>query len=111
MQGTILSPHLAPPLLNDVSQRWSQYINRCVSASAYEVVEALGSSIPFSLKPILANMEGGHYIGPILSVSLADLASGRRSAGRSAPNIGGSNDGGGETKKLSPKVAATGGTA
>ena len=62
VQGMISSPHLATTLLFDVSRRWSQYLNRCVAASASEVEEAPGASDPFSLKPILVELEGGSYI-------------------------------------------------
>ena len=47
VQWMISSPHLATTLLFDVSLRWSQYLNRCVSASALEVVEAPGARVPF----------------------------------------------------------------
>ena len=59
MQGVISFPHLATTLLYDVSQRWSQYFNRCEEASASEVVENPGVDIPFSLEPILDELEGG----------------------------------------------------
>ena len=81
----ISSPHLATTLLFDVSRRWSQYLNRCVAELALEVVEALGVGVPFSLEPILVDLEGGRYIGPILPASLADLVTGSRPAGKCAP--------------------------
>ena len=116
VQGMISSPHLATTLLYDVSRRWSQYLNRCVAASASEVAEALGASVPFSLEPILVELEGGRYIGPILPAALADLVSGRRPAGGSAPKgeggVGGSGSGGGGAQKQKtsqPMVAASGG--
>ena len=56
--------------------------------AASEVVEALGSSIPFSLEPILVELEGGRYIVPILPISLAKLIAGRRSAGVGATRGG-----------------------
>ena len=37
VQGMISFPHLATTLLYDVSRRWSQYLNRCMAASASEV--------------------------------------------------------------------------
>ena len=86
----------------------------CVAVSALEGVEAPGASVPFSLKPIMVEMERGRYIDPILPASLADLVTGRRPAGRSAPKIGGgsSGDGGGSgNKKTLPKAAAMGGSA
>ena len=58
-----------------MSWRWSQYLNRCVAASDLEVEEAPGSSVPFYLEPILVDLEGGRYIGPILPAALADLVS------------------------------------
>ena len=63
MQGVILSPRLSTILLYDVSQWWSQYLNRCVDASSLEVVEAPGASVPFYLKPILVDMERGGLLG------------------------------------------------
>ena len=112
MQGTILSPHLAPPLLNDVSQRWSQYINRCVAALASEVVEAPGASIPFSLEPIMVVLEEGRYVGPILPGPLADLLAGRRAAGgggRGRGQGGVPSSDGSESK--TSRVGASGGGA
>ena len=94
----------------------------CVSASASEVVETPGASVPFSLEQILVEMEGGRYIGPILPVSLADIITGRRSVGGGGPksgggggsgnsDVGGGGRGGNRNKKPSPKVDATGGPA
>ena len=117
VKGMISSPHLATKIVFGVSRRWIQYLNMCVVASALEVVEALGGSLPFSLEPILFEMEGGRYIGPILPASLANLVKGRRPAGWSAPNSGGGGGSGGDggggirNNKPSPKVAATGGSA
>ena len=91
MQGKISPSHLATTILYDVSRRWSQYLNRSVTASCSQVVEALGSRFPFSLKPILVDLEGGHYINLILPVSLANIISGRRSAGGCAPRSGSGN--------------------
>ena len=95
MQGNISSPHLATTLLYDVLRRWSQYLNMCVAASASEVEEAPGASVPFSLEPILVELEGGRYIGPILPAALADLVSGRRPEGGSAAKGGGGGGNGG----------------
>ena len=95
VQGVISSPHLATTLLFDVLRRWSQYLNRCVAALASEVEEAPGASVPFSLEPILVELEGGRYIGPILPDTLADLVAGRWPAGGSAAKGGGSGSGGG----------------
>ena len=97
LQGMISSHHLSTTLLFDVSRWWSQYLNRCVAESASEVVEAPGASFPFSLEPILVDLEGGRYICPILPALLVDLAAGRRLAGRSVPKsgVGGCGGGGG----------------
>ena len=76
--------------------------------------EAPGDRVPFSLEPILVEMEGRRYTGPILPASLADLITGRQSAGGSAPkgvSGGGGRGGGGvSTKKTLPMVAASGGS-
>ena len=74
----VSSPHLTTTLIYDVSQRLSQYLSRCVTASVSEVVEVMGVVVPFSLEPILVNLEVGRYIGPILPVSLVELVGGRR---------------------------------
>ena len=73
------------------------------------MVEAPGASVPFSLEPILVNLEGGRYIGLTPPVSLVELVTGRQSAGRGAPKSSGGGRSG--TKKTSPKVDATGGPA
>ena len=67
-----------------------------------------GASVPFSLEPILVELDGGRYIGPILPATLADLVSGRRPAGGSAAKGGGG--GGGGHKKAQLMVAASGGS-
>ena len=74
-----------------------------------EVEEAPGGSVPFSLKPIMFELEGGRYISPILPASLDDLLVGRRPAGGSASKGGSGGDGSsGVSKKPLPVVAATG---
>ena len=93
VQGRISSPHLATTLIYDVSRRWSHYLNRYVAMLPSNVVEALGVSAPFSLKPIMVELEVGCYIGPILPTLLAEIVAGRQSSGSSAPKSagGGSN--------------------
>ena len=59
VQGMISSPHLATTLLFDVSWRWILYLNRCVAALASESLDSPGCQVPFSLDPILADLEGG----------------------------------------------------
>ena len=66
----ISSPHLATTLLFDVSRRWRLYLNRCVAALASESLDAPGYQVPFSLEPILAELEGDRYVGPILLPAL-----------------------------------------
>ena len=74
-----------------------------------------GGSVPFSLEPIMVEIEEGRYIGPFLPVSLYELVAGRRSTGEGAPQIGGGgsngDDGGGRNKKPLTKVDATGGAS
>ena len=77
--------------------------------------EAPGGSAPFSLEPIMVKLEGGLFIGPILPAALADLVSGTRPAGGSAPKGGGggggdSSGGSGVHKKYVPMVEASGGS-
>ena len=66
VQGVISSPRLAMPLLYNVSRRWRHYLNRCAAASASEVVEAPGGSVPFFLEPMMVDLELGRYTGPTL---------------------------------------------
>ena len=40
------------------------------------VLEAPGYTVPFNLDPILLDMEGGRYVGPILPGVLKDLITG-----------------------------------
>ena len=86
-----------------------------------EVEEALGSSVPFSLKPILVDLERGRYTVSIIPATLADLVTGRRSDGGSAPKGGGGGgvgvSGGGRSgdiqilKQTLPMVTASWGLA
>ena len=87
VQEKISPPQLDMPLIYNVSQRWSLYLNRCVDASASEAQEAPGTNTPFTMEPILLELKGGCYMGPILPGDLVDLLGGRRP--------GGSNGGGG----------------
>ena len=91
VQGMIPSPHLATTLLSNVLWRWSLYLNRCVAASASESLDAPGCQVPFSLEPILAELEGGRYVGTILPPALVDLVS--RANGRGGGGGGGGGGG------------------
>ena len=88
----ITSPHLATMLFFDVLRRWSLYLNRCMTASSSEDVGAPGSMVPFPAEPILFELEGGRYVGPLLTSTMANMVSGRRSVGGSGS--GGGNGGG-----------------
>ena len=114
VQGMISSPHLSMTLIYNVSWQCSQYLNRCVAASASEVLEVLGSSFPFSLESILVDLDGGRYVDPIFPTSLADLLADRRSAGSSSIRGGDGGDGDGGSSgniKPKPKLGTTGGAA
>ena len=54
---------------------WSLYLNKCVTTSSSEDVRAPGATMTFSLEPILLDLGGGRYVGPLLPVPLADLVS------------------------------------
>ena len=75
---------------------------------AYDVVEALGDSTPFSLKQILVDLEWVRYARLILPNYLADLLEVRQSAGGGATRGGGGRAGGGGDRKLTPKVGTMG---
>ena len=76
VQGIISSPHLVTTLLYDVSQQCNLYLNRCVAVLALEALEAPGATVPFTLDPILLEMEGKHYISPLPTWHLTDLLAG-----------------------------------
>ena len=59
VQGMISSLHLTTTLLFGASRRWSLYLDMCVAVSALESLDAPGCCVPFSLEPILAELEGG----------------------------------------------------
>ena len=92
VQRMISSPHLATTLLFNVMWRWSLYLNRSVAASALESLDALGCQVLFLIKPILAELEGGRYVGLILPMSLRYLVS---MANSRDGCDGGSGEGGG----------------
>ena len=108
----ISSPHLATTLIFNVLRRWNLYLNRCVAVSASESLDAPGCLAPFSLDPILADLEGGRYLRLILPMALGDLVS--RSSGRcsggggggsgSRGSSGGGGDGGGGGGATSTKI-------
>ena len=94
VQGMISPPHLATTLLFNVSRRWSLYLNRCVAALTSESLDALGCQVPFLLEPILADLEGGRYIEPILPTALGDLFYRANIRGGGVGGSGGSSGGG-----------------
>ena len=83
--------------------------------SAIYVVEAPGASAPFSIKPILINLEGGRYVGPILPGPLADLLAGiwktGGSGGGRCRGPSGSSGSSGSDPKSKVGAAGGGGTA
>ena len=94
MQGIITSLHLATTLPFGVLRRWSLYLNRYGTASSSEDVGALGSTVPFSIVPILLELQCGIYVGPLLLEKLAYLISGRCRGG-SGSDVGGGKSSGG----------------
>ena len=82
-----------------MSQQWSLYPNRYVAALASESMEVLVPHVHLSLNPILAKLEGGRYVGPIIPKSLEYLVHETGSRGGSGGSIGGSSDSGGATSK------------
>ena len=88
-------------LIYDVSRQWSLYLNRCVAALESESLEAPGSNTPLSIYPILLELEGGCYVGPIFPGPFADLLvilspdeDGSNVGGGSGSGSGGGNGGG-----------------
>ena len=83
-------------------------------ASSSEDVGAPGETSPFSLEPIIFELEGGRYVGPFLPVPLVELASGicgdngDRSIGGGGA-IGGGNRGGGNGYRSSEGGSGGGG--
>ena len=97
MQGIISAPHLATALIYGVLRWWSLYLNRCVDVLASEALKEPGANTPFSLEPIMVDLDGGRKVVLILSVPLVDILAGRRTAGSGGVGGGGisSNAGGG----------------
>ena len=65
MQVIISPPHLVMALIFDVLRQWSLYLNRCMTASAFESLDDPRCQVPFLLDPILYELEGGRYVGLI----------------------------------------------
>ena len=95
----ITTPHLAKTLLYDVSRFCLLCLNRCVPASSSEDVGAAGEKLPFLLEPILLELEGRRYIGPLLTLTLAELVNGRRGVGNGSVGGTGGNGGSGGNGK------------
>ena len=62
--------------------------------SSYEDLGMPGEMVPFSIGPILLELDGGSYVGPILLGALAELFI-RRLRGGSGDVSGGSGGGSG----------------
>ena len=73
VQGIISYSYLSMTVIYDVLRLWSFYLNRCMAASDSKALEALGANAPFLLEPILIDIEGARYVGPILTGPLEDL--------------------------------------
>ena len=78
VQEMIKSSHLATTLIYNRPRKWITYLNRCVVASSLEDVEAPSETVPFSLEPILLEMESGRYVVPLLPATLVEMVSGGR---------------------------------
>ena len=108
VQGVISSPHLATKFLFGVLQWWSLYLNRCVDALSSESLDAPGPNVPFSIETIMVELEGGRYVGPILTASLADLVSKTGGRGGGCGGINSSGGGGYCTTSRKRKTHPTG---
>ena len=64
------------------------------------------ATVPFFLEPILLNMEGWRYVGPLLTATLTELVSGRRGGGSRS---GGVNISGGRNRKCGKGYGRGGG--
>ena len=62
VQRVTTSLNLATKLVYNVSPRWLLYLNRCVTALSSEDIGAAGATVPFSLEPILLELEVGCYV-------------------------------------------------
>ena len=58
-------------LLYDVLRQWSLYLDRCMAVLESEALEAPGGNIPFSLEPVMVDLEGGAYVGSTPPIKLA----------------------------------------
>ena len=77
VQGMITPPHISITLMFDVSRQWILYLKRYMDASSSYELGAPRVMVPFTLEPILLELEGGIYMGSILPVDLAELVSGQ----------------------------------
>ena len=72
----------------------------CMIASSSKDVGAIGATVPFSVELILIELEGRRYVGPLLSVIMTYLVSGRRGNGisSSVDSVNRSGSGGGSSR-------------
>ena len=77
----ITSPRLVTTLLYDVSRRWSLYLNRCMTTSSSEDVGVPGAIVPFSVEPMLLELESWRYVGTLLPSTLTEMVSVQHSSG------------------------------
>ena len=64
VQGVLMSPHLETMIIFGVSHWFLHYLNWYVVAMALEYLAAPNYAVPFSLDPVLQEMEVGRYFDP-----------------------------------------------
>ena len=96
-----------------MSRRWILYLKRCVATSDYKALEVLGANAPFSLDPIVFEIEGGRYVGSILPVPLLELLAVQRlyrgDGNRGGGSVRGGSDGNGGDRSSGGRSSGGGG--
>ena len=69
-------PQFATTLLFNVSHRQSHELNMGMEASSSKDLVYTWSMVPFYLEPILLELKGGRYLGPIFMDALVEMLSG-----------------------------------
>ena len=81
VQGLITYPYLSTTTIYKVLRRWIMYLNRCVDEYMSEALGAPEDTATFNLEPILLDLEGGSYVGTILTGALEDIITGQCGGG------------------------------